>query len=192
MLQASTMLPNSGPDKPKSKWQRMTGGGVSACQPKNRRILICNLTIPAVSRLVLRSDSGKRFLVFLAASFLAALFSLRHARSASPPDPRKPGTIRMAALLQKLADTADPAKNPFLNKEKISALRQRLARENTSESRYALGSELLNAGENQEALQVFNALKSELAGKTDLPLKSLINLELNRALCFMRMAEFYN
>lgn len=112
--------------------------------------------------------------------------------AASSNDPRKPGTIRMAAILEKLAETASPAKNPFLNKERAAELRKETTAQSPAAQRYKLGSELLNAGENREALQIFEVLSKELASQASAAPESVINTELNRALCHLRMAEFNN
>ena len=73
-----------------------------------------------------------------------------------PADTRKPGTVKMAALLDQLAGKSRPMNNPFLSRERVTAMRASLAANpataDSQEILFNLGTELLNAGENEKAI----------------------------------------
>src|SRR5262245_45567040 len=74
-------------------------------------------------------------------------------------DTRKPGTVRMAKLLERVISEEQPMENRFLSRDRVQALRAAIAAGATPEKmlelQYALGTELLQAGDNQAALEQF-------------------------------------
>lgn len=71
-----------------------------------------------------------------------------------PADTRKPGTVKMAALLDQLAGKSRPMNNQFLSRERVAAMRASLAANpalaDSQEMIFKLGTELLNAGGERE------------------------------------------
>ena len=65
----------------------------------------------------------------------------------------------MPARLEKLADQADPVNNIFLNDERVKLLRAEVAKTTEPQQllilKYSLAGELLDSGQNNEALQEF-------------------------------------
>ena len=51
---------------------------------------------------------------------LAVLGTLTAVLAAPPADPRKPGTIKMAATLERVAARVNPMDNPFLNRQRAA------------------------------------------------------------------------
>ena len=114
----------------------------------------------------------------------------------SVPDPRKPGTISMAKRLAEIGKASDRVDNPYLNVERVAAIRRSL-QYNPSPAeavklRFSLGKELLADGKNQEAFAEFQWVldKSQEEGRL-LPANKL-NLLLNQGLCYLRTAEIQN
>jgi hypothetical protein len=109
----------------------------------------------------------------------------------------KPGTIRMAERLEKLAREVDPMANLFQSKARVGILRGQFAADpaltNSPERMFSLGTELLNAGENMQALAAFDSIAAMYQEKPQLSTPANdINIGLNRALCYLRMAEQVN
>src|SRR6266481_623229 len=81
-------------------------------------------------------------------------------------DPRGPGTIRMAERLQKLAAQANPVNNIFLNSERVKHLQAEVVKTTEPSQlqslRFSLACELLDSGQNTEALQEFEAVEQAL------------------------------
>ena len=113
-----------------------------------------------------------------------------------PADPRKTGTVRMAALLDQLAGKSRPMNNPFLSRERVAAMRAAMAANpatsDSPEMLFNLGTELLNAGENEKALETFDQLERTSRTKGQWQGKDQQNAQLNQALCHLRMAEQRN
>lgn len=111
-------------------------------------------------------------------------------------DTRKPGTIKMAAMLDRLATQSNPMGNLFLSRERVAALRSAMAANpamaDSPAAQFQFATELLNAGENEKALQAFQ--RAEQLGRGDGSWNSHdeINGPLNQALCYLRMAEQRN
>jgi hypothetical protein len=120
---------------------------------------------------------------------------LRSEAAPAPTDPRKPGTLKMAVLLERLAQEANPMGNLFLSRERVAALRSAMAANpaltNSPETLFNFGSELLNAGENEKALVAFNRVE-QLSRTTELGKDNELNLRLDQALVYLRMAEQRN
>src|SRR5712691_9679960 len=80
--------------------------------------------------------------------------------------PCGPGTLRMAERLEALASQANPVNNIFLNAERAKLLRIEVARATDPQQlqtlRYSLASELLDSGQNVEALQEFEGVEQTL------------------------------
>jgi hypothetical protein len=85
----------------------------------------------------------------------------------SPPDPRGPGTIRMAQRLRELAEGINVMNNPFQNAKRAELLRQAVDAERDPKRGHellsAFANELLNAGRNEEALQQYTRWEQTLA-----------------------------
>jgi hypothetical protein len=102
----------------------------------------------------------------------------------------------MAATLERLAQQARPMDNPFLSRQRVAALRSAMAAKpgmtNSPEMLFTFGTELLNAGENRAALDVFDGVErlSQAAGGWNAD--NEINVRLNQALCYLRMGEQVN
>jgi hypothetical protein len=112
-------------------------------------------------------------------------------------DPRGPGTIRMAERLAKLAQTVDPMKSPFTSAERAQQLLPLVAAETDparhAEGTYILGTALLNAGQNLEALARFNELDQTLPTQIpELYERNRFRLKVSEALCWMRIGELTN
>src|SRR5688572_8007811 len=84
----------------------------------------------------------------------------------SPPDPRGPGTIRMAQRLQELAHGINVMNNPFQNARRAEVLRPLVASEKDPKRRNELlrsfANELLDSGHNEEALQQYSKWERNL------------------------------
>ncbi len=111
-------------------------------------------------------------------------------------DARKPSTIKMGALLERMAGQADPMGNPFLSRERVVALRAAMttnpAMSNSPDALFDLGTELLNAGENVKAMETFNYLEKLSRSNGSWNSANEINVWLNQAVCHLRMAEQRN
>src|SRR5437773_7449993 len=83
-------------------------------------------------------------------------------------DVRGPGTLRMAERLQKLAEQVNPMKNRFLSIQRAQLLEPVVAATTDTKRRgdltFLLASELLNAGQNAQALHLFEGLEQTVKG----------------------------
>ena len=99
-------------------------------------------------------------------------------------------------MLERLAAQCNPMANLFLSRERVAALRSAMtANPGMAESpaaQFQLGSELLNAGENENALEAFQ--RAEQLSRRDGSWKPQreLDVRLNQALCHLRMAEQRN
>jgi len=103
----------------------------------------------------------------------------------------------MAERLQKLAAQANPVNNIFLNPERVKLLQVEVARTTDPTqlqiTRFSLACELLDSGQNTEALQEFEAVEQAL--KTSKPQEFQRNwskLKHKEALCWLRIGEMTN
>ena len=123
-------------------------------------------------------------------------FNSQAADGPKPADLRKPGTVKMAGLLERLAQNVNPMGNPFLSRERVAALRAAIASNpamtNDPAMLFKLGQELLNAGENEQALEMFNAAEQLSRAAGEWRGNNVVNVPLNQALCHLRMAEQRN
>src|SRR5512146_1836329 len=130
------------------------------------------------------ANLGPRLSRALLASGLAVFLGL-NLRGAGP-DPRRPGTLKMAALLERLAQQSNPMGNLFLSRERASAMRAAIkanpAMTNSPETLYNFGNELLNAGENENALGVFARVEELSRVANSWKGQNEINVRLNQAL----------
>lgn len=127
---------------------------------------------------------------------LLVLF-LASSRSATAADPRSPGTIRMAELLQQAAAKSDPDKNPFLSKERIPLLRQRLASAedgfDKESLQFQLANQLMNSNENEEAIRLFSELADKIASNPSPEAKAnRSQIAIYLATCWLRIGELEN
>ena len=107
------------------------------------------------------------------------------------------GTVRMAERLQRIAEQVNPMRNPFLSTERAKILEPILASTTDTQRRgelsFLLASQLLNAGRNAEALNLFQGLEQLV--KTVDPqafLRNRTTLGIKEALCWMRIGEMTN
>ena len=113
------------------------------------------------------------------------------------PDPRGPGTIEMARLLNQLAGQANPMENRFLNLGRVDVFRRALEGnpepERELQARFQLATELLQVNRLEEALVEIRRVRS-MAKALEMPLLEVndINLSLREALCHMRRGELAN
>ncbi len=141
------------------------------------------------------TQTAGRFLIY----FLL-LLTLQAADGGLPPsssDPRTPGTLQMATLLERLAREAIPVQNRFLSEERARDLRKFIASRpptaDTTGLRFELASELLKAGHNPEALTLFQKVDEDLQKRgTPAQGANRINLLLNQVLCHLRDGELLN
>jgi hypothetical protein len=103
----------------------------------------------------------------------------------------------MAARLQRIADQVNPMDNPFLSQERAQALEAVLRSTTDPNQRevqlYHLAAELLNAGQNQEALHKFEELGRMAEARDPRAFqRNRTVLELKQALCWMRIGEITN
>ncbi len=114
---------------------------------------------------------------------------------ADPPDPRHPGTRRMAARLRQMIDEAG-LKNPNASLERAAAARESLlANKDPREHlrlKLQLALSLFQGGRSEEALNEFVALRQLL--ERGGPLKHANDMELHNyaALCYLRLGEQEN
>ena len=131
-------------------------------------------------------------LVFWAWSFLRAIGSVAAAETS--PDPRGPGTLEMARLLESMVDQGDPMQNRFLNQKRIDfyqgALKQNPLPERELELRFQLATELLQVNRLDESLAEIQRVRAT-ARAVELKLLEAneIQLFLREALCHMRRGE---
>ncbi len=112
-------------------------------------------------------------------------------------DARGPGTIRMAERLQKLAQQVNPMNTIFLSDESVKLLQAELATTTDPKQRqertFALAFELLNAGQNAEALHQFEELEKTMKALDPQGyLRNRTNLRMKEALCWIRIGEMTN
>jgi len=112
-------------------------------------------------------------------------------------DPRGPGTLRMAERLEQLASQANPVNNIFLNSERAKLLRIEVARATDPQQlqtlRYSLASELLDSGQNVEALQEFEGVEQTLKQtNAETYRRNWARLKHKEALCWIRIGEITN
>lgn len=109
---------------------------------------------------------------------------------------RSPGTERMAALLEQLARRSNPMQNRFLSRGRVrgllGAVATNLAAANSPEMHFRLGTELLNAGDNEAALQAFARVEELSRLQSQWTPANEINVRLNQALAHLRVAELTN
>jgi hypothetical protein len=102
----------------------------------------------------------------------------------------------MAALLERLAQQTNPMGNLFLSRERAAAMRSAIAANpamtNSPEMLFNLGSELLAAGENESALVAFKRVEQLSRAAGSWKDNNEINVRLNEAVCYLRMAEQRN
>src|SRR6185503_10624308 len=114
-----------------------------------------------------------------------------HASDAQKPEFIGPGTLRMAELLAEALKKQEenPTQTGFLNKQSAAfydqALKSALEKKDYDEAfkiQARLGNKLLNAGESEKALKVFNALRQNVQTlATGLDPSSESQVELSRA-----------
>jgi len=108
-----------------------------------------------------------------------------------------PGTRKMASLLEKLAQNANPAANNFLNSQRAAMLRADLSKStNPSEAvqiRWQMARELLNAGKTLESMAELDEIERIRANNpTDLGSRFLALLRGGQALAHLRLGEQEN
>lgn len=108
-------------------------------------------------------------------------------------DPRSDSTKRMAARLERVAETTVPLNTRFLAAGQVAALKEMLrsnpALQQEPAFRFRYGDALLNAGLNDEALAQYVAIEASGPPITG---ANKLNLRLNQALCHLRNAEQVN
>lgn len=103
----------------------------------------------------------------------------------------------MAALLDQLARQTTPQQNQFLTPEQVRLVREQLATNTVPATaiplEFLLGSRLLQAGDNEAALAAFDRVDRliQTLGISQ-PAINSINLQLNRALAYLRQGELRN
>jgi hypothetical protein len=103
----------------------------------------------------------------------------------------------MAALLERLAAQAKPTENRYLSVGKVAVVRSNLAANpsltNSTGFMFNFAVDLLNAGENQQALDTLKIVEQNGRGtpEFDAP-ANRANFGLTKALCYLRMAEQRN
>jgi hypothetical protein len=131
-----------------------------------------------------------------------------HATGSTNAEFMGPGTVRMAELLAQALKKQEenPTQTGFLNKQAVAfydqALKAALQKKDHGEAldydeafkiQARLGNELLNAGESEKALKVFNALTQNVRTLAKgLDPSSESDVELSRALCYLRIGEQEN
>lgn len=104
------------------------------------------------------------------------------------------GTKKMAERLDKIMQAADPMENPFMNRERAQLYSQKLAAATAPVQRLNLQTqwaiELLNAGETEAAIQVFDSIAEVYANNADkIPAANQSMMRTYRAVAFLRQAE---
>ncbi len=107
------------------------------------------------------------------------------------------GTRKMAGRLEQLAAAVRPMQVPYLNTERAAVLGRLLQEKTTPQRALQLlpryGTELLNSGQNEAALQVFDGLRELAAQQSpDFARENARLLLLFRALCYLRIGEQAN
>ena len=103
----------------------------------------------------------------------------------------------MVSLLGEVQRFADPRRNPFLNDQRLEAVRnvpQPTSPSDLSRYLFILGQELLLAGESAEAAQTFERLLQMLDEHAGLPFTeaAVKNIRISRALAYLRQGEQEN
>jgi hypothetical protein len=102
----------------------------------------------------------------------------------------------MAALLDRLARQVNPMGAMFFSRERVAALRAATAANpsltNASGMLFNFATELLNAGENEEAFEMFGRVEPLSRAAGEWAEENEINIRLDQALCHLRMAERRN
>jgi len=102
----------------------------------------------------------------------------------------------MAATLERIAAQSKPMENLFLSRERVAALRSAMSANpvmaNSPELLFRFGTELLNAGENEQALETFNRVEQLSRGTGAWSSVNELNVRLNQAVSHLRMAERVN
>jgi hypothetical protein len=142
----------------------------------------------------------RRHILHIYASLLIGVSILAVADEVS--DARSQGTIKMAERLEGLRRSADPLKNPFLNRDAArlfgDQLRALLGQKRRSVSQaitlyFKYAYELLHAGENRAAIQQFDALENLIkARRVALSQEKRDHIELNRIMAHLRLGEQEN
>ena len=123
-------------------------------------------------------------------------WDILQAAAPSAPIPA-PGTLQMADLLQRIARQTTPVQNPFLSREQAELVRRQLAtNQNPAQQiplEFALGTRLLQSGDNEEALAVLDQVERRIHA-TGMPVNTtnFLNLRLNQALAHLRQGELRN
>jgi len=108
----------------------------------------------------------------------------------------EPGTAKMAALLAHRARQVNPMGFLFLSRERVAALRTAFVSHPSMTNDPALlfkfATELLNAGENEQALETLERVERLSRASGGWQAADEINVRLNQALCHLRMAEQQN
>ncbi len=116
--------------------------------------------------------------------------------AAEPAKPYQgPGTRKMAARLEQIAQSVKPMELRFLSSQRAELMRLRLATETDPLERYTLQTqfpvELLNAGESEKALVEFEKLE-QLMKQNQLLETNKTLLWTYRAVCYLRLGEQEN
>ncbi len=103
----------------------------------------------------------------------------------------------MAQRLAKLAERSNPMNNPFLSTERVKLLKPAVAATTDpikrQEENYFLACTLLNAGQNEEALQMFDEVERILPGLDAADFnRNRTSMKIKQALCWMRIGEITN
>jgi hypothetical protein len=103
----------------------------------------------------------------------------------------------MAERLKKLADQANPVNNIFLNPERAEMLKVEVARAKEPQQiqtlKYSLACELLDSGQNTQALKEFQEVEQTLKeSNPQIYQRNWSKLKHKEALCWMRIGEMTN
>jgi hypothetical protein len=112
-------------------------------------------------------------------------------------DPRGPGTIRMAERLQTIAAQVNPMNTLFLSAQRAQILEHAVAGATDTRQQGQLtfrwASELLNCGQNEKALQLFQQLEGTTKNlDPEAFLRNQTTFRIKEALCWMRIGEMTN
>src|ERR1044071_1793083 len=83
------------------------------------------------------------------------------------PSPVAPSTAKMAALLERIAETSgDPLETPFRSFERAKALSERMQRTQDPaqifQLKVGLAMDLLNSGQSEDAVKMFQELSQQI------------------------------
>ena len=114
--------------------------------------------------------------------------------AAASDDPRRPGTKRMAELLEEVAKNADPEEARFLSRERVPLFQKKveraLGKAREPELRVKLATEIMQAGEPTDSLAEFDRAEQayiEQHGKLDPAFAR--ELDRGRAIAWIRQGE---